>query len=367
MTQYEFLLMSFSFIAVFFYTSALLHIFEYGFRFPCNYYEGVLFYCGTLYLLYLPDISIFIEQYNGLVILRSILNNLWIPIALYAAIKITKIKIEPYYLFLTSITLPLVIYSITCNIASLPPLLSHIILTINVAIYFYWGYYSNKIVEDQDISDNGKEFNWIRKWTYNLAIILTIWSVHRIFFPYQWFGFLIDVFIYLPAILIFDNRYNQILKKASSEKDTITLCLTDDTIMADKTPTDIAVNAVIIEDTDYIPDNTLYQSIQKKLEALERKGKFYLKSTLSITELADKLDTNRTYLSLYFSARNTSFSEYIEKLRVDHSIELMKTEPSSTNIDIISTRSGFGSRSTYYKAFAKRYGTTPNKYRERFK
>lgn len=368
MTQYEILLFSISFITMFFYTSALLHMFEYGTRAPYKYYETILLYCGTLYLLYLPDISTLIERSSELVLLRSILNNLWIPLALYCAIKTSQIQIQSQKQFIACITLPLIIYSILCHIPSIPSWVSNITLVINVGIYFYWARYINKIIDDTDPeSTSNHVFLGVKRWPYIIAIILTIWSIHRIFFPYRWVGYLIDIFVYIPTILVFANRYNQVLRKSEETHSDKVIGLSSDIISnADDTESN-TLSIYNFENSNLSSEKNVYQTIHKKLEVLERKGKFFLDSSLTIGSLAEKLDTNRTYLSNYFSSRNTSFSEYIEKLRVDHSIELMKKEPPTTNIDNISTRSGFGSRSTYYKAFAKHYGTTPKKYRERFK
>lgn len=56
-------------------------------------------------------------------------------------------------------------------------------------------------------------------------------------------------------------------------------------------------------------------------------------------------------------------AEYLNKLRVDYSVKLMREYPEWT-IEAIAAEAGFSSRNTYYKNFSKFYGITPAQYRK---
>lgn len=54
--------------------------------------------------------------------------------------------------------------------------------------------------------------------------------------------------------------------------------------------------------------------------------------------------------------------DYINKLRVEHSLSLINDHPDWT-IDAIAEECGYVSRATYYRHFNKFFGITPARYR----
>ena len=75
------------------------------------------------------------------------------------------------------------------------------------------------------------------------------------------------------------------------------------------------------------------------------------------------LSKNRLNPFLREYADADGFSDYINRLRVEHSISMLK-DNKMYSIDAIATASGFKSRNTYYVAFNKLLGMTPVQYRE---
>ena len=75
------------------------------------------------------------------------------------------------------------------------------------------------------------------------------------------------------------------------------------------------------------------------------------------------LSKNRLNPFLREYADADGFSDYIIRLRVEHSISMLK-DNKMYSIDAIATASGFKSRNTYYVAFNKLLGMTPVQYRE---
>lgn len=101
-------------------------------------------------------------------------------------------------------------------------------------------------------------------------------------------------------------------------------------------------------------------------EKLVEGEELYLQPDLTLDDLAKRLNTNRTYLSSYFSnVIRKTFYDYINELRITQkSIPLMKSCPGNT-LEQIAQASGFNSLSTFRRAFKKITGDTPSIYREK--
>ena len=97
-----------------------------------------------------------------------------------------------------------------------------------------------------------------------------------------------------------------------------------------------------------------------RLEAVVERERLYLDPQLSIVQLAERLGTNRTYVSNYFnSALRTTFYDYINSLRIKkESVPMMENHPEYT-LDYIAQCSGFNSVSTFRRAFRKHTGQNP--------
>ena len=87
--------------------------------------------------------------------------------------------------------------------------------------------------------------------------------------------------------------------------------------------------------------------------------KLYLQHDLTVQQLAQAIDTNRSYLSQYFSARNTTYNAYINTLRINHFIELYRAAVAAhmpIKAKQLAKESGYRSYSTFSLAFKQRMG-----------
>ena len=88
--------------------------------------------------------------------------------------------------------------------------------------------------------------------------------------------------------------------------------------------------------------------------------KMFLDPTLSLISLAENLHTNRTYLSNSIHAcYNQNFSDFINHLRINYAIDLMKEEGPGANIKDIATRSGYNHLQSFYRNFTQIMDMTP--------
>lgn len=101
-----------------------------------------------------------------------------------------------------------------------------------------------------------------------------------------------------------------------------------------------------------------------KMEEMVENQQLYLNKDLTLADIARSVQTNRTYLSDYFTrVKQQTFYDYINQLRIEQmAIPLLQQHPEYT-IDYIATESGFNSISTFRRAFTKITGKSPGQYR----
>ena len=91
---------------------------------------------------------------------------------------------------------------------------------------------------------------------------------------------------------------------------------------------------------------------------------FYLKEKASIENLSIDLDSNKIIVTAFIK-KNTGlgFADLINKTRVDYLVDLLKQgKHEEFTIEALAKMSGFGSRQTMYKAFAKFKQQSPTDY-----
>ncbi|MDD3858559.1 MAG: helix-turn-helix domain-containing protein [Bacteroidales bacterium] len=101
--------------------------------------------------------------------------------------------------------------------------------------------------------------------------------------------------------------------------------------------------------------------ILKSIEEEIVNKKAYLDANLNLTSVADKLQTNRSYISkIINSVYEKNFNDYINELRIKEACYIIynNTKPNFT-IDHLFSEVGFTSKSTFYSAFKKYAGVTP--------
>lgn len=89
--------------------------------------------------------------------------------------------------------------------------------------------------------------------------------------------------------------------------------------------------------------------------------KLYLQNELSLSKLAQHLDTNRTYLSAAIQqVMNTNYTDLINKYRIEEARKMLINPAQNLSIEGIAYEVGFNSKSAFHAAFKKYTGVTPS-------
>lgn len=95
-------------------------------------------------------------------------------------------------------------------------------------------------------------------------------------------------------------------------------------------------------------------------------GYFCENPQLTLQELADELNTNRTTLSACINKElGTTFYDLINRVRLEYAESLLRDASLKLTQDELAAKAGFNSLSTFLRAFRKKYEMSPNEYRAR--
>lgn len=115
-----------------------------------------------------------------------------------------------------------------------------------------------------------------------------------------------------------------------------------------------------IDITNNIPKE-VYEKLKIELDKFE-KEKGYLKS-ITLSELAKKLDSNTTYLSKFINEnKGQNFSQYLNEIRIDYIVDRLKVDSRlrSYTIKAIAEEAGYGTAQSFSKSFYQQTGIYPS-------
>ena len=109
-----------------------------------------------------------------------------------------------------------------------------------------------------------------------------------------------------------------------------------------------------------------YARFLQQLEQAIMEDKIFLDPDISLVALAERIRTNRTYLSdAIHLTYGMSFSDYFNHLRIQHATALMREKKQAGEpilVKEIALVSGFNTSSSFYRAFERETGMTPKKW-----
>ncbi|MBR2253568.1 MAG: helix-turn-helix transcriptional regulator [Prevotella sp.] len=105
------------------------------------------------------------------------------------------------------------------------------------------------------------------------------------------------------------------------------------------------------------------RQISAEIEEVMRREKPFLQPDLRVSDLARLLLTNRDYISRAIRLdKGMSFNEYVNKLRIEHAITLMKNNPQIPVLEL-SIKSGYTSQASFFRNFKQFTGTSPKQFK----
>lgn len=113
-------------------------------------------------------------------------------------------------------------------------------------------------------------------------------------------------------------------------------------------------------------ENKDMEALMEKVEAYMKRSEIFLKSDLTIVDLAEKLNLHPKKISASInSISHQNFNSYVNALRVEKAkLILDGAQAHNFSIEGIGQEVGFHSKSAFYAAFKKVTGTTPTRYKE---
>lgn len=108
----------------------------------------------------------------------------------------------------------------------------------------------------------------------------------------------------------------------------------------------------------------LVNELEKSLRNLMEKEKCYLDSELTIQDVAEKLKTNKQYISEVINKSfRKNFYDFINDYRMEE-FKRLAAQPGSDRMNIlgIAYEAGFNSKATFNAVFKKKTGVTPSEY-----
>lgn len=105
--------------------------------------------------------------------------------------------------------------------------------------------------------------------------------------------------------------------------------------------------------------------IISRFTSLMTEQKLYTEPDITVASVAERLETNRTYLSRSINdSTGKSFTQIVNDYRVREAIALLSDRERNLPLKQIASMAGFSSLSTFYSSFQTFTGMTPARYRE---
>ncbi|MEM0578566.1 helix-turn-helix domain-containing protein [Flavobacterium polysaccharolyticum] len=211
---------------------------------------------------------------------------------------------------------------------------------------------------------NSHEKNWIITLLTIVSSLLFAWLITclaGLFLQYD-ISSTMNVLALSATFIIHWTAYVGIYKyKLAKNKDAIYTLLNNDLTISYSNSEIIENNNLEEHRVSITADNLYFQ----KLELLCKDQHIYTDSTLTREKVAEKLGISAGYVSqIVNTITGDNFANYINQYRVEAVKEMISnSEYENYNLLTMGLESGFTSKTTFYKAFKKATGQTPNEYK----
>lgn len=205
----------------------------------------------------------------------------------------------------------------------------------------------------------GDSYNQSRSVLIGLYVFFPIYwgAILSEYFSFPWFNRIILVLMIMAGITCYFMGYRVYSASVFGQA--------DGTISIKKRKRNETENRTITTGAVSIPtgQSGKYPFIIQRFNQLMDE-KIYLQSQLHVEDIASMLKTNRTYISKLLKEEfNCSFTELINKKRIEYARELMATHPLMTQ-ELIAEKCGFIHTSSFSRIFKQYTGMTFREYQK---
>ncbi len=123
-----------------------------------------------------------------------------------------------------------------------------------------------------------------------------------------------------------------------------------------------------VKPSENLINKTRANQIEYELQKIED-STLFLNSDFSLLFVSKALKINRTYISKTINeSKGVSFKKYLAKLRIDHLIELLESEPKyrKYSINALGEEIGYTNASSFTRIFKNEVGCSPSEYLKRY-
>ena len=239
------------------------------------------------------------------------------------------------------------------------PLLAIVLVSLNAfqsIAYFCRAYFALERFELKSKSESAGNSiaaaSWLKQLTMGFCVFVVVsyLAAAELFLMYPWresllspgaLGFAMAAFVFWVAWQMFRNP------------DLFALCAT-----ADTTPRTRYAKTQLTAET--------LQRYEDKLLLHMHRQQSYLDGELRLSDLAESLEMQPHHLSQVINlSRGQSFFEFVNTYRVAHARAMLEDPTEQRNVLEVALASGFNSKASFNRAFAKATGMTPSACRKR--
>lgn len=211
---------------------------------------------------------------------------------------------------------------------------------------------------------NPQEKKWILTLLILVSLVLFVWLITALaglFLDFDISSTMSGVALFATFIIHWTAYIGIYKYKLAKNRDAIYNFLNNDQDFPYRNLPVLASSTSLEYKETITADNIYFQ----KLEVLCKEQHIYTDCTLNREKIAEKLGISAGYVSqIVNTITGDNFAHYINQFRVE-AVKNMMSDPEYDNYNLLTMglESGFTSKTTFYNAFKKVTGQTPNKYK----